>query len=87
MTLTEWIQTNSEKMYEGNLNLKDLEPVGFSLNDKTVVGIYADDAEMIFEIYYQLNYKNQKIFETMINEDFESFVKILNFCREYIKCA
>lgn len=84
MNLKEWIILNSKKLYEKEINHKDLISMNFILEDFSNIQVSSDDLEKLLEIYYELNEKNQKIFEELINSDFESFVTVLRFCRNSI---
>ena len=49
-----------------------------SINGRTVT-LNTGMAKRILEVYDSVNTKNKKIVESMLNEDLESFKKLLNF--------
>ena len=57
---------------EGTDNM-DLE-----INGRTIT-LNTSMAKRILEVYDSVNTKNKKIVESMLNEDLESFKKLLNF--------
>jgi hypothetical protein len=61
------------KMIKEGIEIKDLNINGRSVTLNTSM------AKRILEVYDSVNTKNKKIVESMLNEDLESFKKLLNF--------
>jgi hypothetical protein len=60
------------------------EPQTFKLRDGSIVQIAQNEAKNIVYTYEELNQDNQVIFENLLNEDINSYSKIVDFCRDYI---
>ena len=65
--------TDLRRMIEEGIDSKDLYINGRSVTLNTSM------AKRILEVYDSVNTKNKKIVESMLNEDLESFKKLLNF--------
>ena len=65
--------TDLRKMIKENVDAKDI-----LINGKTIT-LNSNMAKRILEVYDSVNTKNKKIVESMLNEDLESFKKLLNF--------
>ena len=65
--------SNLRKMVNENINTMDL-----NINGRTIT-LNNSMAKRIVEVYDSVNTKNKKIVEGMLNEDLESFKKLLNF--------
>lgn len=61
-----------------NLINEGVDSINLSINGKTVT-LNSNMAKRIVEVYDSVNTKNKKIVEGMLNEDFTSFKKLLNF--------
>ncbi len=57
---------------------EDKQDMDLSINGRTVT-LNTTMAKRILEVYDSVNTKNKKIVESMLNEDLESFKKLLNF--------
>jgi len=55
-----------------------IDSVDFSINGRQVT-LNTSMAKRILEVYDSVNIKNKKIVESMLNEDLESFKKLINF--------
>jgi hypothetical protein len=60
-------------MIDEGVNLYDI-----NINGKSIT-LNSSMAKRIVEVYDSVNVKNKKIVENMLNEDLESFKKLLNF--------
>ena len=60
-------------MIKENIDSKDLTIKG------KVITLNTSMAKRILEVYDSVNTKNKKIVEGMLNEDLESFKKLINF--------
>ena len=55
-----------------------VETMSLPINGKEIT-LNTSMAKRILEVYDSVNTKNKKIVESMLNEDLESFKKLLNF--------
>lgn len=61
-----------------NMINEDVQEMNLSINGRQVT-LNTTMAKRILEVYDSVNTKNKKIVESMLNEDLESFKKLLNF--------
>ena len=61
-----------------NMINEDIDTMDLSINGRTVT-LNNSMAKKIIRVYESVNTKNKKIVESMLNEDLDSFKKLLNF--------
>jgi hypothetical protein len=83
MKLQEWLEIHTDGDPNELYNLDQIDDIEVFLNDNTKIMVNKHDVEKIVHVYEELNDKNQKIFEEMICDNFDTFVCMLGFCREY----
>ena len=72
-------QTNENKISDiRNMLNEGIDTMDLSINGRTIT-LNNSMAKKIVRVYESVNTKNKKIVESMLNEDLDSFKKLLNF--------
>jgi hypothetical protein len=86
-TDTEYDQTNQNEptpLEKISVSASTNTPQTFRLSDGTTIQITPVEAKNIMYTYEELNDENQGIFESLINNNIETYQIGLNFCEEYL---